>query len=613
MEEEKRDGSAGGFEAPRRGIRCFSVTASSMDPAKEGGGFGKAAAAMKKHGGWKSMPFVIGNETFEKLAAFGLMANFMVYLVDKFKMGQVYATNVLNVFNGSANLAPLAGAYLADAYLGRFRTLAFASFASFAGMSVLTLTASLPQLRPADCSHGDAGAGGCAGPSRSQLGVLFTGLALLVVGAGGIRPCNIAFAADQFDAATEKGRKDITTFFNWYYFSFTISLMVALTLVVYIQDSVSWSLGLGIPTLLMLFAIILFFLGTNIYIMVEPAGSVFSTILRTLVACYRKRHLRVDKPIYFDPPSSTTKLGMTDKFRFLNKAAIIVSEAEVTPEGSAADPWRLSSVQKVEELKCLMGIFPIWVAGVVCFVPSAQQGTFSVLQALQMDRHLGTGGFQIPPGSLGVFSLLATALWLPIYDRLVVPAARNITNQEEGVTLLQRTGIGLVLTVLSMLVSAMVERKRRQAALLLPHINGIAPISVLWLVPQFVILGLAEAFYAIGQIEFYYKEFPDHMKSFSGSLLNCAFALSSYLTTVLVTLVRRTTGSAKSGGKSWIEDDINNGRVDYYYYLLAVIGTLNLLYFVVVSSRYEYKVTPWRSVDAMRAQNDEQEGGKEIC
>ncbi|KAF3792682.1 NRT1-PTR FAMILY 2-13 protein [Nymphaea thermarum] len=656
MEEEKGESTVRHNEALHCSMRCFCLSAPAMKPEKGGDGGGcdhggggdeeapREAAAVKKYGGWKSMPFVIGNETFEKLAAFGLMANFMVYLVNKFKMKQVYATNVLNIFSGTANLAPLAGAYLADAHLGRFRTLALASFASLAGMVVLTLTALLPQLRPPECSLDDAGAGGCDGPSRMHLGVLFTALALLTIGAGGIRPCNVAFAVDQFDAASEKGRKDINTFFNWYYFSFTISMMVALTLVVYIQDSVSWSLGLGIPALLMIFSIIVFFLGTKMYVMVEPEGSVFTSILQVLVACYRKRHLDVEKAVYFDPPSSTPKYDLTanlshfdsehvvsiigtssttpfqdgavyknDK-KFLNKAAIMVSEAEITPEGSAADPWRLSSVQKVEELKCLVGIFPIWIAGVLCFIPAAQQGTFSVLQALKMDRHLGTGSFQIPPGSLGVFSLLAVTLWIPIYDRLIVPAARSITNQEEGITLLQRTGIGLVLSVLSMLVSAMVERKRIQAALLHPDINGVAPISVLWLVPQCVILGIAEAFYAIGQIEFYYKEFPDHMTSFSGSLLNCAFALSSYLTSLLVSLVRSTTATAKSGGKSWLEDDINRGRVDYYYYLLAVLGGFNLLYFLIVSSRYEYKATARKTdVKIMGAQKGEDEDGKENC
>lgn len=72
----------------------------------------------------------VGNETFERLATFGLLANFMVYLLNKFHLNQVKATNVLNIWNGTTNFAPLVGAFISDSYVGRFWTIAFASFAS---------------------------------------------------------------------------------------------------------------------------------------------------------------------------------------------------------------------------------------------------------------------------------------------------------------------------------------------------------------------------------------------------------------------------------------------------------------------------------------------------
>ncbi|XP_020574821.1 protein NRT1/ PTR FAMILY 2.13-like [Phalaenopsis equestris] len=83
------------------------------------------------HSGWKCMPFIIGNETFEKLAGAGLLANFTVYLVREFRMKEVQAANVVNIFFGTTNFAPLVGAFLSDAYAGRFKTLAFSSIISF--------------------------------------------------------------------------------------------------------------------------------------------------------------------------------------------------------------------------------------------------------------------------------------------------------------------------------------------------------------------------------------------------------------------------------------------------------------------------------------------------
>lgn len=77
------------------------------------------------------MPFVIGNETFEKLGTVGSLTNLVVYLTTVFNMKGVTATTFLNVFSGTTNLAPLLGAYLTDTYFGRYKTLGFASISSF--------------------------------------------------------------------------------------------------------------------------------------------------------------------------------------------------------------------------------------------------------------------------------------------------------------------------------------------------------------------------------------------------------------------------------------------------------------------------------------------------
>ncbi|GAU32833.1 hypothetical protein TSUD_209010 [Trifolium subterraneum] len=81
--------------------------------------------------GWRVMPFIIGNETFEKLGAIGTLANLLVYLTTVFNLSSITATNIVNIFNGSASLATLLGAFLCDTYFGRYKTLGFCTFASF--------------------------------------------------------------------------------------------------------------------------------------------------------------------------------------------------------------------------------------------------------------------------------------------------------------------------------------------------------------------------------------------------------------------------------------------------------------------------------------------------
>ncbi|URD89291.1 POT family [Musa troglodytarum] len=550
----------------------------------------------RKPGGWKSLPFIIGNEAFERVATSGLTANFMVYLVEQYGMRQMAAATLCNVFSGTSNAAPLLGAFVSDAYWGRFRTLTYASVTTFVGMVVLTLTAAVPQLRPPVAEQ----SGQPLGPSGAHLAILFLSLGLLVLGAGGVRPCSLPFGVDQFDRSTEQGRRGLNSFFNWYYSISTAATVVAMTAVVYIQDSVSWPLGFGIPTALMLLAIILFFAGIRLYVFVPPDGSVFSGVLQALVAAFRKRKLRLPAPndaveqetlLYSNHARKSTvvtKLPLTLQFRFLNKAAI-VCEGDMKEDGRSADPWKLCSVQQIEEVKCLMRIAPIWASGIICFVALTQQWTLAALQSMKMDRHLGPS-FQIPPGSLGTICLMAIVLFIPLYDQILVPMATSITGVEGGITLLQRQGAGMAIAIMSMVVAGLVEKKRRDSALAHGGADGTSPLSAMWLAPQLCLMGVAEAFNAVGQVEFYNRQFPEHMQTLAGSLFHCSLAGASYLSSFLIAFVRKSTGGP--GGASWLDDDINVGRVDYYYYLIAALGVGNLLYFMVCAHLYRYKGTP---------------------
>ncbi|KAJ8547855.1 hypothetical protein K7X08_021091 [Anisodus acutangulus] len=583
MEDKKNNKSSSlSFPSPKNGMYDEEKQSSGSDsPAK---------TYRRKPGGWRAMPYVLGNETFERLASVGLLANFMQFLLTVFNMDQVAASNVLNIWSGATNFIPLLGACISDAYIGRFWTIAFASVFEMMGMLTLTLIPWLPQLHPPPCKAGQQ----CRGANKSQMGFLVMGLGFLSIGSGGIRPCSIPFGVDQFDSTTDEGRKGIASFFNWYYTSFTVVLIIALTLVVYIQDSVSWVIGFGIPTVLMFLSLILFFIGTKVYVYVKPEGSIFSSIIQVFVATHKKRKLKLpdereSNGVFYDPPipegSIIKKLPLTNKYRSLNKAAIIM-EDEVNSDGTSSNNWRLCSIQQIEEVKCLVKIIPVWATGIICFTAMAQQGTFTVSQALKMDRHLGPK-FQIPAGTLSVISMITVGIWLPIYDGLIVPSIRKITKSEGGITLLQRIGIGMVFSILSMVVAGLIEKVRRNSAIMHNSPDGIAPITVMWLAPQLILMGFAEAFNILGQIEFYNKEFPENMSSVANSLFSCTVAGASYLSSLLVNILHTTT--AGHGHPDWLTKDINEGKVENYYYLIAGLGVLNLFYFIYIARRYQYK------------------------
>ncbi|KAB2037927.1 hypothetical protein ES319_D03G109400v1 [Gossypium barbadense] len=547
--------------------------------------------------GIKAMPYVIGNETFEKLGTTGTSNNLLVYLTTIFNMKSISATNLVNVFNGTCNLATLIGAFLSDTYFGRYTTLGFASISSFLGMVLLTLTAAVSKLHPPACNKSSEN-GTCDGPTPWQMTFLLSGLGLMVMGAGGIRPCNLAFGADQFNPETKSGKGGITSFFNWYYFTYTFAMMVSLTIIVYVQSDVSWAWGLAIPAFMMFLSCLMFFIGTKMYVKVKPQGSPITSVIQVIIAAVRKRKLKQpDEPWislfnHIPKASINSKLAYSDQFRFLNKAAILTPEDKINSDGSAMNPWKLCSLQKVEEIKCLIRVVPIWASGIIYSVAMVQQQTYVVFQAIQSDRYLGHTGFNIPAASFGIFTMIGVTIWIPIYDRLIVPWLQKYTKKEGGITLLQKMSIGMVLAIITMVISAIVEDRRRALALSNPigidsKKRSISSLSTMWLIPQLTLIGLSEAFTLIGLIEFYYKQFPENMRSIAGSFTFIGLALSSYLSSFLISVVHKISERSQTG--DWLPEDLNKGKLDYFYYLVAGLEVMNLGYFIMCANWYKYK------------------------
>lgn len=262
-------------------------------------------------------------------------------------------------------------------------------------------------------------------------------------------------------------------------------------------------------------------------------------------------------------------------------------ENELDNDGLNKNPWRLSSIQQVEELKCWLKIMPIFVTSIIVNIPLGQQAIFGVSQAMKMDRNLGHN-FEIHPGSINVIMLLSIGILLPFYDRIAVPALEKVTKQEGGLTALQRIGFGHAFGFLSMVVSGLVEIKRRELAISSGASDGVAPISVLWLAPQFILLACCHVFATVGHTEFFNNESPDGLRSIANSLLCLNVSAASNLSSFIVNIVHSFTG--KQGQPDWLDGDINKGRLENFYFVVAAFGLLNMLCFIACSRSYHYKV-----------------------
>jgi dipeptide/tripeptide permease len=192
--------------------------------------------------------------------------------------------------------------------------------------------------------------------------------------------------------------------------------------------------------------------------------------------------------------------------------------------------------------------------------------------------------FTIPPASVYAIGYLALTIFIPIYDIILVPLLTKITKIKGGITVLQRQGIGIVFVIISNVVGALVAKKIQDSSL---SSDGTSSLSVFWLTPQLFLLGVSQAFTDVGQLEFFNTQFPEHMSALATAVCYASMACASYLCTLMVNIVNNIT--SKNGRQAWINDEIFLGRLDLFYYTVAILGVVNLLYFLICAYFYQYK------------------------
>uniref|UniRef100_A0A8R7P8T2 Peptide transporter PTR2 n=1 Tax=Triticum urartu TaxID=4572 RepID=A0A8R7P8T2_TRIUA len=470
-------------------------------------------AAKASTGNWRACFFILGIEFSECLAYFAISKNLVTYLTSVLDESNIDAARNVSTWIGTTFFTPLVGAFLADTYWGRYKTIVIFLSIYTVGMLVLTFSAILPSLMQSSNHH------------EIHRVAVYAGLYLTALGNGGIKPCTSAFGADQFDMADPAERVKKGSFFNW-----------------------------------------------RVYRYKTLGESPMTRVSQVVVAAARNCHMELpdnSSALHHlpSPPIETTfKVHHTTQFRFLDKAAIVPPPTPGKKDVEAG-PWRLCTMPQVEEVKMLLRLCPAWVSMVVFFMITAQMSSTLIEQGMAMDNHVGP--FTVPPASLAGFDVVAMLVLIPVYDAVLVPFARHATGLDRGLSHPQRLGVGLALSMLAMAYSALLERNRLAVAA-----TG-ATVSIMWQAPAYTILGAGEVFAAIGVIELFYDQAPDSMRSLCTALAQLAVAAGNYLNSAVLGSVASATG--------WIPEDLDDGHLDYFFWLMAVLGALNLLQFLLCS------------------------------
>ncbi|XP_020408399.1 protein NRT1/ PTR FAMILY 5.10 [Zea mays] len=503
-------------------------------------------------------------EIGERFAFYAVASTLITYLTGPLQEGIAAAAAATNVWNGTALMLPLLGGAIADLWLGRYLTIVLASLLYILGLGLLAVS-TVVGGQHCDAAAHTAGEK-CPPPPAAQVVLFYVSLYVVAVGEGGHKPCAHAFGADQFSGSDPGESVSRGAFFNWWYFGVCAGTVATLLVVSYVQENLGWGLGFAVPCAVMACALAVFLLGTRTYRhtgdTVGTRNGLFAHAAEAFAGCWRRQRRS----------SSSSRVDEEAQVATTNTAVLLVSET-----------------------KDVLRLLPIWATTLVYAVVYSQSMTFFTKQAATLDRRVGELA-KVPAAALLAFISVTIMALIPVYDRVVVPLARRYTGRPSGITMLQRIGAGMLLSVASTVTAALVEARRlrvaRAAAGLLADTPGKAaaqqqlPMSLWWMVPQYVVFGAADVFAMVGLQEFFYDQVPDRLRSVGLALYISVFGVGSFVSSALVSGIHRATAAR---GQSWFSDNMNGGHLDYFYWLLAALSALQFFAYVFVAWRYKYK------------------------
>ncbi|KAF5746679.1 Nitrate transporter 1.2 [Tripterygium wilfordii] len=496
------------------------------------------------HGGMLAASFVLVVEVLENLAFLANGSNLVIYLSDYMHFSPSKSANDVTNFMGTSFLLALVGGFFSDAFFTTYHIYLISALVQFLGLVILTVQAREPSLKPPKCSPGSSSIP-CQEVHGEKAAMLFLGLYLVALGVGGIKGSLPPHGAEQFDGSTLQGRTQRSTFFNYFVFCLSFGALIAVTLVVWIEDNKGWEWGFGISTLVIFLSIPIFLAGSTSYKIKLPSGSPLTTIFKVLVAASVNTYAIANMSISPSSPSQRSQTTIEEPAKAIETTELPSKSLKFLNKAVASKPLHPSlacTAQQVEEVKIVLKILPIFACTIMLNCCLAQLSTFSVQQAATMDTNLGS--LKVPPASLPVFPVLFIMILAPIYDHLIIPFARRVTKSEMGISHLQRIGIGLVLSIIAMAVAALVEIKRKRVATnrgQLDETNPL-PITFFWVAFQYSFLGSADLFSLAGLLEFFFTEAPASMRSLATSLSFASLAMGYYLSSVIVSIINDISG-----------------------------------------------------------------------
>ncbi|XP_027775006.1 protein NRT1/ PTR FAMILY 7.3 isoform X2 [Solanum pennellii] len=535
-----------------------------------------------KTGKWLAGIMLLLNQGLATLAFFGVGVNLVLFLTRVLQQNNAEAANNVSIWTGTVYIFSLLGAFLSDSYWGRFKSCAIFQVIYVTGLVLLSLTTQRYLLKPEGCGEREIL---CGEHSSTEISLFYVSVYMIALGYGGYQPNIATFGADQFDARDPREKQSKLAFFSYFYLALNLGSLFSNTVLDYFEDEGKWALGFWASAASAFAGLVLFLGGTAKYRHFRSSGNPIIRFSQVIVAASKKWSVETPDELYEGDDESDRKMLHTHGFRFLDRAALITSKEQDNEKNR--NQWLLCPVSQVEEVKCILRLLPIWLCTIVYSVVFTQMASIFVEQGDAMKTSIGN--FRIPAASMSTFDIMSVAVFIFLYRRVLDPIVKNIKKikgEGQGITQLQRMGIGLVIAVMAMLSAAIVECYRlKYAKKECRHCEGSSSLSIFWQVPQYSLIGASEVFMYVGQLEFFNEQAPEGLKSFGSALCMTSISLGNYVSSLLVSVVMKISTTDNMSG--WIPGNLNEGHLDRFYFLLAGLTILDLVAFIACAKWYK--------------------------
>ncbi len=408
--------------------------------------------------------FIIGNEAAERFSYYGMRNILTVFLITTLLNDvpeadrSAIARSNFHIFAMGVYLFPLLGGYLADRYFGKYRTILWLSLLYCVGHLFLAVF------------------------EGNKTG-FYSGLFLIALGAGGIKPCVSAFVGDQF---TEENKHLTKKIFGVFYWSINFGSLFASLCIPFVLQYAGPRWAFGIPGALMLLATFIFWLGRNHYTEVPPTGADPHSFLKVVFTALREKKQSaghwLDRALVKHPSSDVE--GAKSVFRVLAIFAMIPIF------------WALFD-QKAS----------LWVV---------QGLTMQAPMLPLLDRPMAASQMQaLNPAMVMILIPLTQLVIYPLFDRLGYP-----------LTPLRRITLGMSIAGVSYILVAFIQMA----------LDGGNQLSLLWQTAPYLVLTLSEVLVSTTGLEFAYSQAPQKMKGTIMSFWNLTVFGGNLLVAVIARL-----------------------------------------------------------------------------